>query len=254
MFDDFKLDNEYTPEEKPKFFGLSKLQIIMIAIILFFIIILIINSISNNSKDIRLDRSKDIVYTSYKSDKYAQEIPYINIKGDSILKVNEDLQEYTKEFKNNKYSKISYEYQYGNGFQNLLSLIITMKYDRNDIHKVYYASYNIDTNQKRQISNNDLLKAYGLTRKDVDKIVEEEFKNFYEDEIDNEYFERGECDFSCYMKLRKYSSIDDIDFSYYVDEDSILKLYLPFEEDSIFEEHNYFSDEDHIFEIKDKPE
>ena len=129
-----------------------------------------------------------------------------------------------------------------------------MKYDRNDIHKVYYASYNIDTNQKRQISNNDLLKAYGLTRKDVDKIVEEEFKNFYEDEIDNEYFERGECDFSCYMKLRKYSSIDDIDFSYYVDEDSKLKLYLPFEEDSIFEEHNYFSDEDHIFEIKDKPE
>ena len=55
------------------------------------------------------------------------------------------------------------------------------------------------------------------------------------------------------MDLRNIYSIEDIDYSYYVDSNGNLKLYLPFKEDSIYNEQNYFSDGDHVFEIKEKP-
>lgn len=253
MFNDFNVDEEKDVEEKPKFFGLSKLQIFMIALIIFFLLVILIYNATHKNKDIRIDKSKDIVYTTYKSDLYSQEIPYINIQGEDILKVNEDIQSYTSSFKNNKYSKIKYEYETGTGFDNLLSLIITMKYNSNNKERLYYASYNIDTKNKRQISNNDLLKAYGLTKNDVDNLLKEKFEDFYQDEINNEYFKKEECNFSCYMDLRNIYSIEDIDYSYYVDSNGNLKLYLPFKEDSIYNEQNYFSDGDHVFEIKEKP-
>ena len=253
MFNDFNVEEEKEVEEKRGFFGLSKLQIFMIALIIFFLLVILIYNATHKNKDIRIDKTKDIVYTTYKSDLYTQEIPYINIQGEDILKVNEDIQSYTSSFKNNKYSKIKYEYENGTGFDNLLSLIITMKYSNNNKERLYYASYNIDTKNKRQISNNDLLKAYGINKNDVDNILKEKFEEFYADEISNEYFKKEECNFSCYMDLRNIYSIEDIDYSYYVDNNGNLKLYLPFNEDSIYNEQNYFSEGDHVFEIKDKP-
>lgn len=255
MFNDFKLDNEteVEKEEKKKFFGLSKLQIILIALILFGIIIIIAAGGKKKASDIRIDTNKDLVYSTYVNEMYDQQIPYVNLKGDEIIELNEDIQTYTKSFKNNKHSKIKYEYQYGGGFANLLSLIITIKYNAgNDNNRIYYASYNIDTNNQKWISNNDLLKAYGLSKNDVQNLLEEKFKEFYEEEVRNDYFEKDSCDFKCYMDLRDFYSIKDIDYSYYVDNNGNLKLYLPFLENSIYNEQNFFTDKDHIFEIKDK--
>ena len=120
MFNDFKLDNEteVEKEEKKKFFGLSKLQILLIILILLGIIIIIAANGKKKAKEIRIDDNKDLVYSSYVNEMYDQRIPYVNVKGDEIIELNEDIQKYTKEFKDNKKAKIKYEYQYQGGFYN----------------------------------------------------------------------------------------------------------------------------------------
>ena len=257
MFNDFKLDNEneVEKEEKKKFFGLSKLQILLIILILLGIIIIIAANGKKKAKEIRIDDNKDLVYSSYVNEMYDQRIPYVNVKGDEIIELNEDIQKYTKEFKDNKKAKIKYEYQYQGGFYNLLSLIISIKYSGNDNNdRFFYASYNVDVVNKKWISSNDVLKAYGLTQNDVKNYVKDQFKEFYNDEIKNNYFEKKDCNFVCYLDLRNYNGIEDGEYSYYVDNTGKLKLYLPFLESSIYNEQNYFDDKDHIFILKDKPE
>ena len=171
-----------------------------IFIVVFMLSFIYISKQNENYKNIKEDKSKYIVYTKYQggSGDYSQYIPYINIKSDVISLVNEDVDLFMEDFKGEEKTAISYEYNIS-GI--ILSVVLkAIDYNTEYAPRVYFRSYNINLSNQEVINNDSLLALFNTDYANVSGIIENRFKYYYQDIVNNEYYASDECDYNCFLK------------------------------------------------------
>ena len=136
------------------------------------------NKIESNIKEDTPNEKKELIYTKYKQNEFKNiyNIPYINIASNKIDTINKEIDDYYKPIitemdkannQNEDYyptRKIDYEYSIN---KNILSIKITEYSESDGLTKT--KTYNIDIDNKKSLSNSDLLQEKNIS--------EEEFIN-----------------------------------------------------------------------------
>lgn len=125
--------------------------------------------------------------------------------------------------------------------KNVDSILITINSD--EMSKKYQ-SYNINPNTKKVLNNEEIAKMFGYSLDDIEKMINERLKKYYEEEIEEGYVDLNECDYSCYLSF--YRNIDEIEsmYSLYVKNEK-LNIYLSYSIDSFFSDEEYFKKLNH---------
>ncbi len=215
------------------------------AIIVFIISYIYITKQNENYNNIKEQKSNYIVYTKYTNNdsKFSQNIPYVNLKGNTAKLINSDIDLFVSEFKNQKKNIISYEYDIS-GI--ILSIIVKAgDYNTEYSPRVYARSYNINLNTLEAIDNKNLLSFFGIDETTVENLIENKFKYFYNDLLKNNYYVEEECNYKCFLKYREVDNYLD-NISYYI-KNGNLYAYRPFIIYSIFGEEEYFTEDSYKF-------
>lgn len=242
MLEKFNYLNE---EEKIK---LKKYGFIILGLIIAVIIILCYTSTfrSDVLNGIKEKRGKTLVYTkkerTYKGNR--SEVPYLNIKGTQSENINKDIENFTSKYYSNPKNIISYTYDVSD---KILSLVVKVAY----FDKVYYPdfkTYNINLSDLSILSDEDLLNKFNLTEDDVSNKIEKKFKYFYNDALSKDYY-GGECDYNCFLYFR--GDKDYLDDIYYYIKNNKLYVYKAFNVYSVYDEENYFTENDFLIKVSD---
>lgn len=220
-------------------------KIIIILVSVFLIVTLIVYGIikanNRNYNNLKIDKTKYIVYTkeSNEASYYVQDIPYINIKGKSIEIINNDINTYLDNFKKDNID-IYYEYNI-NG--KILSLILIVK-DHSKIESAtltYFRSYNINIDTLELLSNKVVLNYFNLTEQDVSVKIENDLKEYYSNLVSNSIIKEKECNYDCFLGNRDIKSNNYIDgVEYFIRNGQLIAfkpiVFIPFYDE---EEMNY---------------
>ena len=226
--------------------------VIGIAVILIIIIILFSYFRKNNSdyKGLKEDVNKALVYTinSEENGIYFIKVPYLNINSSIGKEINEDIESFIEDFSDDEKLMLSYQYNI-NG--KILSLVIKcVDYNAKYIPKAYFKTYNINLEEQKLLSDEELLAIYNIDSNKVSNFIENKFTYWYKDIIKNGYFAEEECDYLCFLEYREVDNYLD-DVVYYIEQGNLV-AYKPFVFYSIFGEENYFKEKDFKFEITKK--
>lgn len=206
--------------------------------------------------------SKEYVYTVKKvknenteSDEIVYEkIPAINLEGDIYDELNKRIiDNYNYILKRGPHD---YKYKFSVS-KNILSLVISSSYydedntDKTDyqLSSTHFYTYNISLETGDLLTNSDLLKKFGITKKQVETYMEAKFTGYYNDLIKLGYFKESECDYKCYLKNRGISTSYSDGGKYYVDNGKLM-LYKFYYKDSKYDEAQYFYDIPYKFLLK----
>lgn len=194
----------------------KKVLLTLILIIVLTIISLLINSKNTN----KIFVSESYVYTkeSYSySERLISELPYINIKSESVDEINKKLLEKYYEIITLDEQIMVYRYYIND---DILSLIVKTYYkDSPDSYPTEMYFYNISINSGNLITNRDLLNKFNVSVDDVTNAIRNEIKEYYNYEIINEYI-NNDCDFDCYLSETNSLPIIE-DGNYYVKDDQL---------------------------------
>lgn len=236
---------EFSEEEKIE---LKRMLLIIGGLIIFAIIISLYTNTfkSDPVKKIKSDKGKTLIYTTKERtvDGKKSEVPYINIKGKNITKLNKDIEKFVDKYYAEPTSIISYTYDVSD---KILSLVVKVAY----FDKVYYPdfrTYNINLSDLSVLSDDDLLNKFNLTKENVSNKIEDKFTYFYNDALSQGYYS-GECDYNCFLYFRGDKDYLD-DIHYYI-KDNVLYVYKAFNVYSIYNEENYFTDDDFLIKVSD---
>ena len=188
-------------------------SLLLIAFLVFYGIIKI-NSRNYNNK--KIDRNKYIVYTkeTRKKEYYIQDVPFINIKGENIEIINDDIYNFLENF-NKENIEISYEYSI-NGI--ILSLVLKVEDHTKADNAVVtnFRSYNINMDTLELLSNPKVLNYFNISEQEVNNIIENYINDYYNELVNNNILDQNECNYNCFLNRRDIKSnyIDNI--SYYI--------------------------------------
>lgn len=227
----------------------KKILIICLSIflIIFLFVYVYVRNQSENYNDIKLKKGNFLIYTKYEKSNtnYPVYVPYVNIKGDVIKKVNSDIDVFLGEFLRSKRCRVLYEYNIS-GI--ILSLVVkVIDYNTEYAPRAYFRSYNINLSTLEVISDDSLLDFFETDLNSVEALITNQFKYYYQELIEKEYFHIEECNYNCFLKYRDVSNYMD-NVVYYV-KDGDLIAYKPFVFHSLYGEENYFKEEDYKFMI-----
>lgn len=229
----------------------KKIPIIIITAIILITIIILVSSISNNKSKyniVKEDINKELVYTikSTKNGRFYVNVPYINIKNETIKSINEEIDSYIGDFINEDKVILSYEYDV-NG--KVLSLVIkVIDYDTDDLPIVYFKTFNINLETKGLVSDEELLNAYEVDSDEVNSTIEKQFTKWYKELIKEKYINEEECDYDCFLEYREVDEYME-DIAYYIDKGKLI-VFKPFNIYSIYGEEEYFDEDDFKIIIK----
>ena len=218
-----------------------------IFIVVFMLSFIYISKQNENYKNTKEDKSKYIVYTKYQggSGDYSQYIPYINIKSDVISLVNEDVDLFMEDFKGAEKTAISYEYDIS-GI--ILSVVLkAIDYNTEYAPKAYFRSYNINLNTLEVIDDTALLNFFGVTEETVNNKIENKFKTYYQELVNESYYAADECDYNCFLRFREVDNYLD-NVTYYVENGNLI-AYKPYVFHSVYGEEEYFKNKSFKFLI-----
>lgn len=227
----------------------QKMKILIICGTIFAIIFLLVYMYivkqNANYNNIKQKKNSYLVYSKYErtNSKYAVHIPYVNIKADVIDKVNDDIDLFTGDFINSKRSSIIYEYDIS-GI--ILSLVIKITdYDTEYAPETYFRSYNINLSSLEVISDQSLLEFFKIDESRVESLIENQFRNYYQEIVEEGYYHEEECNYSCFLS---YRNVDNylLNVNYYVKNGDLI-AYKPFIFTSIFGEEEYFKNKNFKF-------
>ena len=199
-------------------------SLLLIALLVFYGISKINNRNYNNKK---IDKTKYIVYTKETREKeyYIQDIPFINLKGESIDVINNDIETYLENF-NKENIEISYEYNI-NGI--ILSIILKVgdhsKADNATI--TYFRSYNINLDNLELLSNEAVLNYFNINENDINNRLENELKNYYTNLVNKTYINSNQCDYNCFLNSRDIKQSNYLDGVEYFIRDGKLVIFKP---------------------------
>ena len=230
--------------------GVSKY--IPVLVMIFFIVLIIFYAFYSKNKDefksIKINSSKEIVYTIYNKSPNSQQevnVPYINVNNDNIKKVNKEIINLSEDFLNKDSNNIiGYQYSVTGKF---LSLALKMIDYSGDVDVIKFKTYNINLKTFEVMNNKDILSLYEINNKDVVNRLNNKFKSFYNSEVKQGYIESRECNYNCFLEIRGISNMID-DASYFI-QDGRLYAYKEFSIDSIYNDYEFYSDFDFLFYI-----
>lgn len=230
-------------------------QILMLCIAGIALIIMIAFAFHNynvkNYNYIKQDRSKTLIYTQYYNENgdYIKEVPYINMNGDQLIEVNNEINNLMQKYKELSRAVVTYETEL-NG--QVLSLVIkAVNYETNYAAEVEFKTYNINIESQMVYDDSAILELYGINTSYVKDRIRQQLQSYYTDIVNDKYYTKQECNFDCFLNWR---GIDDYleDVSYYISGGK-LYAYKPFTFASVFGEEEYFTDEDFMFLIIEAP-
>ncbi len=229
-------------KRKNKFKFDFKFVFIIIILLVVIVFLLIYNLTDMKYRDNIFD---EIIYTSHviEGDEVVSYIPFINVDGVSF--VNDEIVDIGNEILQNKKNLVNYDYFIED---NILSVLLKTVNLDDDYPVIKYYNYNIDLEKSKVISNEDLLEMFYLDEDDVSAILETSFEEFYDEEIEEGFLEGNLCDYNCFLELRGINDYLD-DISYFIN-DNHLYAYRTFNIYSVFQEEEFFEDDDFIFFIK----
>ena len=222
---------------------------ILIGIIILIIFIIFIYGIqllfSNKStNDLLIDKSKDIVYTSYENTEYEKEVPSLNIINISD-EVNNSINEFVKSYISKKANRISYHYQINGNILSLFTIIEDFQVEGSaDVH---YLSYIIDLKKLKILTNKEILDMFQTDEGSLIEVLNNNFKSYYETEKNKKIIP---IDMSYEEYLTSHEITNFSDQMYYDISDSKLKIYLDYNQWTSYETENYLTNVGYIFEFE----
>lgn len=193
----------------------------------------------------------DLIYTSYYDDRneYVKEVPYINIRGEQITEINNQIETFSTKYTNLNRAIITYDYSITG---QILSVIIkAINYETNYASEAEFISFNINLKNQQVYTNQDVLDLYNINAGYVSDRIKNQLQQYHKDIIKEKYYSLQQCNFTCFLKWR---NIEDYTkgIAYYIS-DGKLYVYKPFVFASIFGEEEYFKDKHFVFLITEKP-
>ena len=222
---------------------------ILIGIIILIIFIIFIYGIqllfSNKStNDLLIDKSKDIVYTSYENTEYEKEVPSLNIINISD-EVHNSINEFVKSYISKKANRISYHYQINGNILSLFTIIEDFQVEGSaDVH---YLSYIIDLKKLKILTNKEILDMFQTDEGSLIEVLNNNFKSYYETEKNKKIIP---IDMSYEEYLTSHEITNFSDQMYYDISDSKLKIYLDYNQWTSYETENYLTNVGYIFEFE----
>ena len=206
---------------------------ICILLIILIIGYYIITSNVDYYKDIKIEENKKIIYTKYEYKDIT--IPYINIVGEDINLINQDIDKYSEWYlANPDYSKFLYHYETSN---NILSLLISTV-SKEGKTSYDYKSYLIDLDTLRRISDDEILEFFKLNKANVSSYYEKLFRFYYDELVNKGYYNKNKCNYRCFLKNIEVNNYSE-KISYYVSDNTLIG-YRPFNIYSSNHEDEYF--------------
>lgn len=206
------------------------------------IIILILSLIfSGNKENNKMFKQYDYVYsseTSYSNNDLISELPQININNKDINDLNNNILDIYYDIATRDYA--SYSYIYG-VYNDLLILFVTTNvYDDSQFGNINYYGYYVDVVNGNILSLDEVLSKLDLSKSDIDKVIDDRFKLFYNsDSLRNEY---------SFEEYKKQINVDD-NYTLSID-NNILYLYKKVNYTHDIEESDVFGDI-YQFKVKD---
>ncbi len=218
--------------------GLLLLGVIMIALYLL--------SKPTSYENAKIDKSKNYVYLKESNftsqDKH---IPYINVKGKTAKRYNEEIEKLEEEFAVISENKIGYTF---NKSKNILSLSIKMVDYLNFGHpSTKYKTYIINLENQKAYTKEEIYRDYQVNDKKVKEIIKKGFQKMYKEEVKKKYIDSNECDYKCFLTWRGVE--DYLDGAQLYIQNRQLVVFRGFDTESIFGEEQYFNDSHFQFAI-----
>ena len=203
----------------------------------------------SNYNYIKVDTDQYLVYTqssSYNRQNMRNEIPFINIDSPDARRVNQAIEEYAESFLENQDNLFVYDSQV-NG--EVLSVLIKMKdySDGYSFPESEFHTYNFDLTTQTLMDDDEVLSLFQVTKDDVSSIIQKQFEEYYQKEVEEGYLIAEECNYQCFLNWRGVSDYMD-DVHYYVRDGSLI-AYRGFSIYSVFSEEEFFDDESYEFKI-----
>lgn len=162
---------------------------ILIIFILVLIVFLIFKTTNNN-------------YIKTKKSKDGSKLPEINLESNDSEAINQYLEELYNKYTSDGNSKFNYNYDTKDNIISILAIIDEYQKDtKNYVRK--YMAFNIDKETKTYISKEELVNLLNSDMYEVKSLVETHLKDLYEDEANEKYLEKYECDFNCYLSYMR---------------------------------------------------
>ena len=182
-----------------------KKKFYIIGIVLILIVILLLINLSKNKEN----KNKEIANRNYVFSEIEtnenQKLPYINVKGDKIEKINDKLYEDFYMTTSNEENTYNYKYYLDD---NLLYVFIEIEEYKNDIKNPRYISYYIDINNGTLYNLEDILKLHDLDINRLTTIIDNKLNSSYVEETELGYVEEGFCDFECYKDIHNINPLN----------------------------------------------
>ena len=222
----------------------EKLYIFGTVLLLIVIFIYGMFLLTKNDNDILLDNTKTIVYTSYENKDLEKSVPAINVKKVSE-ELNNNISQLVTPYLNKENNKVYYKYQV-NG--NILSLIVIVEdFAVEGTLDVKFETYNIDLVKLKVLSNDEVLKMFGLDINYIDKVLNDKFKLFYEEGIKSNSIDRN-ISYEEYLRMHNISSFRDNIYLYI--NNSKLNVYLDYDFWADKEAGSFLASIGYVFEVE----
>lgn len=169
----------------------EKKHVLWILIILLLLIILLIFKTTSNNNYIKTKKSED-----------GSKLPEVNLDSNDSEAINKYLEELYNKYTSDRNSKFNYTYDVKDNIISILAIIDEYQINTKSYIRKYMA-FNIDKETKSYISKEELVSLFNTDMYEVKSLVERHLKDLYEDEVDEKYLEKNECDFNCYLSYMR---------------------------------------------------
>lgn len=220
---------------------------ITVVSIVLMIVVFYLKKQYDNLGNIKTYNNNYLVYTKKSNDKghYYKNVPYLNIKSEVAKAINENISAFLEEYLDDDNVAISYEYDLSG---DILSLVIKVTdYNTNYAPEIYFKSFNYNIKDESLVSDLKLLELFNTDESFVESVIESKFQDYYNEEVEEGYFDERECDYNCFLGYREVENYLD-NVTYYV-KNGKLVAFKPFIFSSIYGEEEFFKDEHFKFVI-----
>lgn len=213
------------------------------AILILIIVFLLVNFFKNKSNINKTISNKDYVFTQVEKSA-TQKLPYINVDGEQIEKINDKLYEDFYMTTSDEKNKYDYKYYLDD---NLLYIFIEIEEYKNNIKNPRYISYYIDIDKGTLYSLDDVLKIHDMDMNRLTTIINNELNSSYVEETELGYVEEGFCDFECYKDIHDINPLNKRIALFY--DGNKLTAYLNYTVETIYYVDTNPTIFPHIFEL-----
>lgn len=213
------------------------------AILILIIVFLLVNFFKNKSNINKTISNKDYVFTQVEKSA-TQKLPYINVDGEQIEKINDKLYEDFYMTTSDEKNKYDYKYYLDD---NLLYIFIEIEEYKNNIKNPRYISYYIDIDKGTLYSLDDVLEIHDMDMNRLTTIINNELNSSYVEETELGYVEEGFCDFECYKDIHDINPLNKRIALFY--DGNKLTAYLNYTVETIYYVDTNPTIFPHIFEL-----